>query len=142
MTRILVLEDDANMRSMLELVLEKEGYQVEAVGTGLEAVRRASQSAFDLVIVDIRMEGIDGLEALAKVRELNELMGGLTQPCPVIGVAMNSRRISPEQAEEERRRVQDELNLPVCDVIRHGPDELIEAILRFESEADWRRPVE
>ncbi len=69
MTRILVLEDDANMRSMLELVLEKEGYQVEAVGTGLEAVRRASQSAFDLVIVDIRMEGIDGLEALAKVRE-------------------------------------------------------------------------
>ncbi len=69
MTRILVLEDDANMRSMLALVLEKEGYQVEAVGTGLEAVQRASQGAFDLVIVDIRMEGIDGLEALARVRE-------------------------------------------------------------------------
>lgn len=67
--RILVLEDDQNMRQMLAMVLEKEGYQVEAAGTGLEAVQLAAQSAFDLVIVDIRMEGIDGLEALARVRE-------------------------------------------------------------------------
>ena len=55
---------------------------------------------------------------------------------------MNSRRLSPEAAEEERRRVGEELNLPVCDVIRHGPDELVEAILRYEAEADWKLSVE
>lgn len=67
--RILVLEDDSNMRQMLELVLQKEGYDVQVAAHGLEAVGKARECAFDLVIVDIRMEGIDGLEALARVRE-------------------------------------------------------------------------
>jgi uncharacterized NAD-dependent epimerase/dehydratase family protein len=40
----------------------------------------------------------------------------------VIGIAMNSRRVNAEEAEIERERVRAELGLPVCDVIRHGPD--------------------
>jgi uncharacterized NAD-dependent epimerase/dehydratase family protein len=75
---------------------------------------------------------------LAKVRELNEMMASITQPSRVIGVAMNSRRVSAEEAEAERERVRAELGLPVCDVIRHGPDELVEAILKFKSSGDWK----
>ncbi|MEW6279327.1 MAG: response regulator, partial [Candidatus Eremiobacterota bacterium] len=67
--RILLLEDDANMRQMLTLVLTREDYQVEAAANGMEAVALASKQPFDLVVADIRMEGIDGLEALARVRE-------------------------------------------------------------------------
>lgn len=130
------------------LVIEGQGSLVHPSYSGVTLSLLHGCLPHALILVyEVGRENITGVEhvkipPLAKVRELNEMMGGLTQPCPVIGVAMNSRRISPEQAEEERRRVQDELNLPVCDVIRHGPDELIEAILRFESEADWRRPVE
>lgn len=66
---------------------------------------------------------------LAKIRELCEIMAGVLAPSRVIGVAMNSSRVSAEEAEADRERVRDELGLPVCDVIRHGPGELVEAIL-------------
>ena len=59
-------------------------------------------------------------------------MGGLYQPCPVIGVSMNSRRVGPEAAEEERARVEEELNLPVCDVFRDGPEKLRDAVLNHQ----------
>ena len=67
--RVLVLEDDEDMREMIATVLDGEGYRVKAVGRGAEAVQLAAQEPFDLVIADIRMEGMDGLEALQRVRE-------------------------------------------------------------------------
>jgi uncharacterized NAD-dependent epimerase/dehydratase family protein len=48
---------------------------------------------------------------------------------------MNSRLVSAEQAEAERVKVRNELGLPVCDVFRHGPDELVSAVL------DLRRQI-
>jgi uncharacterized NAD-dependent epimerase/dehydratase family protein len=71
------------------------------------------------------------LVPLKKIVEVNETMASLAMPSKVIGVAMNSRALSPEEAEAERERVGRELGLPVCDVIRHGPDVLIDAILAF-----------
>lgn len=65
---ILVLEDDPVMRATLSESLEDEGYSVVAVGRGLEAVEAARQQTFDLVVTDIRMEGMDGLEALERVK--------------------------------------------------------------------------
>lgn len=56
-------------------------------------------------------------------------MGSIFRPCPVIGIAMNSRRVDSAAAEAERARVRAEFNLPVCDVIRHGPEELVQAVL-------------
>lgn len=79
---------------------------------------------------------------LAKIIELNEMMASLTQPSRVIGVAMNSRRVNAEEAELERERVRAELGLPVCDVIRHGPDELVDAILKFKDGDGWKAASE
>ena len=59
-------------------------------------------------------------------------MASLYQPCPVIGVSMNSRRVSPAAAEEERARVEEEMNLPVCDVFRDGPDKLRDAVINHQ----------
>jgi len=68
------------------------------------------------------------LPPLAEVRRVFEEMANVMFPARVIGVAMNSRTVSADQAEQEQRRVRDELGLPVCDVIRHGPAELVEAV--------------
>jgi len=69
------------------------------------------------------------LTPLAKLVEVYETMANLMGPSKVIGVAMNSRRLNDEQAEAEREKVRAELGMPVCDVIRHGADDLVEAIL-------------
>lgn len=86
-----------------------------------------------ILCYEVGRETITGLEhlripPLAKIRELNEIMAGLFHPCPVIGVAMNSRKVSPEEAERERTRVRGELGLPVCDIFRHGCEELLDAV--------------
>ena len=63
-----------------------------------------------------------------RIVKVYETMANLMVPSRVIGVAMNSRKVSAEDAERERERIRQELGLPVCDVIRHGPDELLQAV--------------
>jgi uncharacterized NAD-dependent epimerase/dehydratase family protein len=81
------------------------------------------------------------LPPLSEVRRLFEVMANVHIPCDVIGVSMNSRRVSAEQAEQERRRVRDELGLPVCDVFRHGAGELVEAVKAFRASRKWCREL-
>jgi uncharacterized NAD-dependent epimerase/dehydratase family protein len=71
------------------------------------------------------------LKPLAELRDVYETMANLVSPSKVIGVAINSRRLNARQAADERSRVRDELSLPACDVIRDGPDELLQAIVQM-----------
>jgi len=66
--RVLLLEDDPEMRETLEELLQEEGYQVQSTGRGEEAVALATRTSFDLFVSDIRMDGIDGLEAIGRAR--------------------------------------------------------------------------
>ena len=75
--QILVLEDDQDLREMLAEVLEDEGYAVDTASHGEEAVAHAQQKSYDLVVADIRMDGIDGLEALSQVRSHHPEVGSL-----------------------------------------------------------------
>jgi uncharacterized NAD-dependent epimerase/dehydratase family protein len=70
-----------------------------------------------------------GLPPLEQIIHLYETMAGIRAPCEVIGIAMNSRNMTDEQATAERTRIRDQFGLPVCDVLRHGPDDLIDAVL-------------
>jgi uncharacterized NAD-dependent epimerase/dehydratase family protein len=74
------------------------------------------------------------LTPLAKLVEAYEMLASLAMPSRVIGVAMNSRLLSADDAETERERVRHELGVPACDVIRHGPGDLIDAILTLRHE--------
>ncbi len=78
--------------------------------------------------------GIDHLKIppLAKIKELSEMMASVFQPCSVIGISMNSRKVSESEAEEERQRMRDEFGLPVCDIFRHGCDELVDVVLELQ----------
>ncbi len=71
MANILVVDDENSMREFLEIMLNKEGYQVATAAGGGEAIDLLKKSDFDLVITDIRMKEIDGLEVLKKCKELH-----------------------------------------------------------------------
>jgi len=68
---ILVVEDDHKMRNALQMILSKEGYQVEALESAEEALERIRVRTFDLLISDIKLPGLDGMELLAAVRNFN-----------------------------------------------------------------------
>jgi len=69
--KILVVDDEVNMLALFKKVLGKEGYQVEAVSSGEGALKQLEKQWFDLVISDLKMPGLDGLELLKKVKEAN-----------------------------------------------------------------------
>ncbi|MBI3604591.1 MAG: sigma-54-dependent Fis family transcriptional regulator [Nitrospirae bacterium] len=69
--RILVVDDEVNMRALFKKILSKEGYQVETVSSGDEAFKLLEKDRFDLVISDLKMPGMDGFELLKKVKEIS-----------------------------------------------------------------------
>lgn len=70
MFRILVVEDEKTARENLEYILKKEGYEVITAESGEKAVAVMEQQDFDLVITDLRMKNIDGMEVLERAKEL------------------------------------------------------------------------
>lgn len=67
--RVLVVEDERRMCSLLETGLTREGYSVAAAYTGFEAVESAERDTFDLIIVDVRLPGLDGFEVVRRLRQ-------------------------------------------------------------------------
>ena len=65
---VLVVEDEANVRELVSYTLLGAGYRVHAVGDGESALSEARQSAPDLVVLDIRLPGIDGWEVCRRLR--------------------------------------------------------------------------
>jgi DNA-binding NtrC family response regulator len=70
MMRVLVVDDEETICVALDAWLTKEGYHVETAGSGLDALALLSEKIFDLYLVDIKMPGMDGLDLLARIREL------------------------------------------------------------------------
>lgn len=68
--RILIAEDEKTQRDLLEGFLKKEGFSVEAVANGKEALERLEVHSFDLALVDYKMPELDGLQTLREVRKL------------------------------------------------------------------------
>jgi DNA-binding response OmpR family regulator len=68
MSRILIVEDDKRIRSSMRLALEDEGYQVEDVASGEEAVARFNDEPFELALIDLMLPGMDGFETCRTLR--------------------------------------------------------------------------
>lgn len=68
-TRILIAEDEARIASFLEKGLKAEGYTTVVARQGPEALRLASSGAFDLLILDLGLPGMDGFDVLGALRE-------------------------------------------------------------------------
>ena len=73
MPKILVVDDERVMVKGIKFNLENEGYQVETGSDGEEAVDKARTGQFDLIILDLMMPKIDGLQACMKIREFSNV---------------------------------------------------------------------
>ena len=65
---LLVVDDEAGIRESLSSILQDEGYFVEAVGSAEEALQRAANGDVEVVLLDVWLPGMDGLEALSRLR--------------------------------------------------------------------------
>jgi DNA-binding response OmpR family regulator len=76
MSKVLVVEDEQHLAEGLRFNLEAEGYQVHLVDTGEGALEKlsADASAFDVVILDVMLPGIDGFSVISKMRELGQFV--------------------------------------------------------------------
>ena len=79
MSRVLVVEDEAHIRELIQLHLGLEGLDIEAVGDGQDALVRAGSETFDLVILDVMLPGIDGIAVCRAIRR-----EGLNQDVPIL----------------------------------------------------------
>src|ERR1700704_1338589 len=73
-SRILVIDDEAAIRDSLKMTLEYEGYEFIGAATGQEGIALAERDAPDLVLLDVKMPGMDGLEVLDRLRAMNETL--------------------------------------------------------------------
>ena len=89
-----------------------------------------------------RVTGVESvaIPPLAKIKNIFEVMANIHQRCEFIGIGVNSRRVSAAEAARERERIRGEFGLPVCDVLRDGPEELVDAVIAFKNKGGWQSP--
>jgi CheY-like chemotaxis protein len=87
--RILVVDDDAWMRDSTSRILESEGWEAVPANEGKEALAKLAEERFDLVVTDLVMPGMEGIETIARLRKLNPAT-------PVIAVSGGGRTFPGE----------------------------------------------
>ncbi len=125
--RILIVDDEARMRRFVRLNLEAEGFEVLEAENAMEALEKVRDELPDLVVLDVAMPGIDGFEALQRIREMSDV--------PVI-------MLTVKDEEEDRIRG---LDLGADDYVTKpfSPRELasrIRAVLRRTSQTEDQVP--
>ena len=71
--RILIVEDDPNVSELVGLYLQREGFAVEYVDDGQKALDAIDKTPFDLVVLDLMLPSVDGLEVCRRVRRKSDL---------------------------------------------------------------------
>jgi uncharacterized NAD-dependent epimerase/dehydratase family protein len=128
------------------LVIEGQGSLVHPSYSGvtLSLLHGCAPQAL-ILCYEIGRDRVTGVESvkippLAEIKKYYDVMSNIHQPCKIIGIGINSRRVSAQEAAKERERVKAEFGLPACDVFRDGPDELVEAVIRFKDAGGWHSP--
>jgi two-component system, OmpR family, KDP operon response regulator KdpE len=73
MESVLVVDDNLSIQKLVSVNLQARGYAVDVVGTGEEALRRFKDSTYDLVILDLILPGMSGIDVLSLIRQLSDV---------------------------------------------------------------------
>lgn len=92
--KILVVEDDPTIRQMIAKLLARRGYPCSLAEDGMKAVEAWQEGGFDLILMDVQMPTVDGMEAARMIREQEATRGGHV---PI--VAMTAYTLPEDQAE-------------------------------------------
>jgi len=91
-SKILLVEDNSINRKLAQRVLEKEGHQVVAVDNGFAALEALESTRIDVVLMDVQMPGIDGIETTIAIRKREEITGNHVPVIALTAHAMNGDR--------------------------------------------------
>jgi two-component system response regulator (stage 0 sporulation protein F) len=69
---ILVVDDEEHIRLLFKEELEDEGYTVDLASNGLEALEKVKHSPYGMVVLDIKMPGMDGIQTLGEIKKINK----------------------------------------------------------------------
>lgn len=82
--KVLVVDDEKTSRRLLEVLLERSGHSVDVAGSGIEAVEQFKRGNYDLVMMDLNMPEMTGIEAASRIRELER---GSNKRVPIVAVS-------------------------------------------------------
>jgi DNA-binding NtrC family response regulator len=102
--RILVVDDEKPQRDILQMILEAEGYETTAAGNGRQALQAAGADTFDVVLTDLKMPDMNGIEVLSELLAL--------QPAPLV-ILMTAHGTIDSAVEAMRRGAFDYLTKPL-----------------------------
>ena len=144
--RILVVDDENAVQTLLGYPLRKDGYEVVAARDGREALDRFTEQRFDLVILDIMLPKLDGIEVCRRLRSRSQvpiimLMAKDDEIDKVLGLEMGADDYitKPFSVREFRSRVKAALRRSEMASVRHGGEPIVAGDLRIDFD---RRAVE
>jgi DNA-binding response OmpR family regulator len=134
-THILVMEDDASISAALDMILTEAGYDVDVAETGEAALELFEQKGFDLIIADLKLPGINGMEVIKQIKEKKPEMevivitGVGTQPIAEEALTLGAHDFLPKPFTD------DQIKTAINEALKHhdaGPFHLFSIIQKRE----------
>ena len=122
--KVLLIDDDPLVGGTVLNILKRQGYQVEAVLSGPEALERVYEESYDLIISDIRMPGMNGIQAIEAIQEYHRTSGRVcgfmfitgyaeeNSPQNTIRIGVSDILMKPLDAQEFLQSVKKNISLP------------------------------
>jgi hypothetical protein len=109
--RILLVEDYITNQQVAEMHLSSAGYQVDIAEDGRKAIEKAASNAYDLILMDLEMPGMDGLDAVREIRRVERSRNGAAKPMPII--ALTTQALKGQKASCREVGMDDFLSKPI-----------------------------
>ena len=119
--KALVVEDDVNIAELLMLYLEKDGFEVSIAHDGGRGIEMFNETSPDLVLLDVMMPVMDGLEATSEIRTMNR-----SDASAVVIIAMTANAFTEDKTKALKSGMDDYLTKPL------ESEKLIRALSRYK----------